>query len=95
MSHNGEITNEEEEGRGVPGVGVEWEDKMETFFLVRSLPFVRARRNTDILMGHMQSETLKYLYLLFADDSVLPFDSKCPLVQCPLKGLLTVLPSPV
>ncbi|KAG9023567.1 mannosyl-oligosaccharide alpha-1,2-mannosidase, partial [Serendipita sp. 407] len=37
----------------VEDVPVQWEDKMETFFL---------------------SETLKYLYLLFSDDSVLPLE---------------------
>jgi len=67
------------EGRGIPRVGVEWDDKMETFFLVRfMLSFIRIRRDTNTLMGWVQSETLKYLYLLFSDDSVLPSDSKLP-----------------
>jgi len=58
---------------------VEWDDKMETFFLVRfMLNFIRIQRDTNTLMGWVQSETLKYLYLLFSDDSVLPFDSKLP-----------------
>jgi len=52
---------------------------METFFLVRfMLSFIRIRRDTNTLMGWVQSETLKYLYLLFSDDSVLPSDSKLP-----------------
>ncbi|KIJ25205.1 glycoside hydrolase family 47 protein, partial [Sphaerobolus stellatus SS14] len=38
----------------VDAVPVDYEDKMETFFL---------------------SETLKYLFLLFSDDSVLPLDA--------------------
>ena len=69
----------EGEGRGIPRVGVELDDKMETFFLVRfMLNLIRVGRDTHPLMGRMQSETLKYLYLLFSDDSVLPFDSKHP-----------------
>jgi hypothetical protein len=70
---------EEQEGREDPRVGVEWNDKMETFFLVRFiLHFIRVRRDTDTLIGWVQSETLKYLYLLFSDDSVLPFDGTRP-----------------
>ena len=49
------------------------EDKMETFFLVRQLLWwCRARSsglNTDF-----QSETLKYLYLLFDNSDVIPLD---------------------
>ncbi len=38
----------EGEGRGIPRVGVEWDDKMETFFLVRfMLNFIRIRRDTN------------------------------------------------
>ena len=43
-------------------------------------PSAPGLRDTDTLMRRMQSETLKYLYLLFSDDSVLPFDSECPLI---------------
>ena len=51
-------------------------DKMETFFLVRipsslSFPHFQNKRLVD-----EQSETLKYLYLLFSDDSVLPLDRR-------------------
>lgn len=45
--------------------------------LLGTLSFIRTvQRDTDALLGRVQSETLKYLYLLFSDDSVLPFDSK-------------------
>ena len=36
--------NEEEEGRELPRASIAWEDKMETFFLVRLLHIGRARR---------------------------------------------------
>ena len=57
---------------------VKLEDKMETFLMVRG-PDARARR-ADLLAdgrpcGPGQSETLKYLYLLFSDDTVLPLSS--------------------
>jgi len=40
--------------------------------------FIGVQGDADTLMGRVQSETLKYLYLLFSDDSVLPFDSERP-----------------
>ena len=74
-----ESANAEGEGRRVPRVGVELDDELETSFLVRfMLNLIRARRDTHTLLGRVQSETLKYLYLLFSDDSVLPLDSKLP-----------------
>jgi hypothetical protein len=84
LDHHGvgqgkEHADKEGMGREIPKVGVELDDKMETFFLVRFLlDFIRVRSDTDSLIGRVQSETLKYLYLLFSDDSVLPFDSKHP-----------------
>ena len=52
---------------------------MVTSFLVRfMLNLIGVLQDTHPLMGRVQSETLKYLYLLFSDDSVLPFDSKLP-----------------
>jgi hypothetical protein len=36
------------------------------------------------MVERMQSETLKYLYLLFSDDAVLPLDSECPTTYFPL-----------
>jgi len=89
-----ESTDNEGKGREIPVVGVEWDDKMETFFLVRFLlGFIWVRRDTDSLMARVQSETLKYLYLLFSDDSVLPFDSKRLLSKEPLP-LMLIVPFP-
>lgn len=51
---------------------VKHEDKMETFLMVRPPRLVYA---CAINPGVLQSETLKYLYLLFEDASVLPLDS--------------------
>ena len=66
VGQSNESADAEGEGRGVPRVGVELDDKMETFFLVRfMLNLIRIRRDTHTLMGRVQSETLKYLYLLF------------------------------
>ena len=79
LGQNKESADAEGEGKRIPRVGVEWDDKMETFFLVRSiLNYIGIPRDTNTLMRRVQSETLKYLYLLFSDDSVLPFDSKLP-----------------
>ena len=55
----------------VDTVPVSFDDKQETFFLVSLLPTLAAQV-THIL----QSETLKYLYLTFADASVLPLHSR-------------------
>lgn len=47
------------------------EDKMETFFLVRKeIRCFDVKINADF----PQSETLKYLYLLFSDDRTIPLD---------------------
>ena len=43
------------------------EDKMEMFSMVRDPPMCECMP----LIGNLQSETLKYLYLLFSDDSVM------------------------
>lgn len=48
-------------------------DNMETFFLVRNQSFTLRRPLTV-----EQSETLKYLYLLFSDPSTLPLKGGCP-----------------
>lgn len=57
-----------------------WEDKMETFLMVRSPPssLSPCRNESPLLMrvSLEQSETLKYLYLLFSDDTVLPLDGE-------------------
>jgi len=50
-------------------------DKMETFFMVRSSLF-HLFFHSAWLMVNLQSETLKYLYLLFSDASILPLDRK-------------------
>lgn len=47
------------------------EDKMETFMLVCRTP----RPFRSLVLTFTQSETLKYLYLLFADGDLLPLDS--------------------
>ena len=78
VGHSEEGRNED--GLEVRKVGIEWDDKMETFFLVRVVfGFIE---DTDILMRRTQSETLKYLYLPFSDNSVLPFDRNCLPIQC-------------
>jgi hypothetical protein len=59
----------------VDEVPARMEDKMETFLMARSC------FSSFICHQHLcypeQSETLKYLYLLFDDASVLPLDSTC------------------
>lgn len=50
------------------------EDKMETFFLV--IVYLNSRGS---LLNSRQSETLKYLYLLFDDTETLPLDSESTL----------------
>ncbi len=56
---------------------------METFFMVSALFGSGCGR--EVMMFVRQSETLKYLYLLFEDDSVLPLSSTCCFVHdhCP------------
>jgi hypothetical protein len=49
------------------------EDKMETFFLVSHL---HTKADLSPLMLSFQSETLKYLYLLFSSSDVLPLSGK-------------------
>lgn len=55
----------------VDEVPVRQEDKMETFLMVCFLPADSFLLRSNILR---QSETLKYLYLLFDDGNVLPLD---------------------
>ena len=59
------------------------EDKMETFFLVRTPPIGRLAFLPHVVIllfgissdgGTLQSETLKYLYLLFSEDTLLPLE---------------------
>lgn len=50
-------------------------DKMETFFLVRAVFLLMVLAYTDGFTLTLQGETLKYLYLLFSDDTVIPLDS--------------------
>jgi len=62
----------------VDDVKTERLDKMETFFLVRWFVCL------SILLFFLticlkQSETLKYLYLLFSDDSLVPLDREFPI----------------
>lgn len=58
-------------------------DKMETFFLVSVLLARLDDRCKLTFMPDLQSETLKYLYLLFSDDTVIPLDSKSLVINCP------------
>ncbi|KAF7338966.1 Glycoside hydrolase family 47 protein [Mycena venus] len=61
----------------VEEVPVTWEDKMETFLMVRRFSFFVLAgwdRVPDDNDGVLQSETLKYLFLLFSDNTVLPLD---------------------
>ena len=53
---------------------VEHEDKMETFFMVRHA-FIGSLAVAFTVA--LQSETLKYLYLLFSDDQTIPLSSEC------------------
>ena len=59
------------------------EDKMETFILVRTLPIGRLAFLPHVVVlpfrassdgGTLQSETSKYLYLLFSGDTLLPLE---------------------
>ena len=60
------------------------EDKMETFFLVSAPQGQRAFLPRMIALpfgassdgGALQSETLKYLYLLFSEDTLLPLEGQ-------------------
>ena len=65
----------------VDAVPVEHEDKMETFLMVSPSPRLRGGKrggeHADAEGGAAQSETLKYLYLLFEDDSAVPLSSAC------------------
>jgi mannosyl-oligosaccharide alpha-1,2-mannosidase len=49
------------------------DDKMETFWLVRLFVLELAL----VMFSHaLQSETLKYLFLLFSDESAIPLNGK-------------------
>jgi len=65
----------------VDQVPTQKEDKMETFFLVSCSTMKRICRLTEF-----QSETLKYLYLLFSDDNLIPLDRE--FVAAPLHYVL-------
>jgi hypothetical protein len=64
----------------VDEVPVRHEDKMETFFLVSLPGFMKLPEmeedDDDINDTHTQSETLKYLFLLFSDGDTIPLSSK-------------------
>jgi Glycosyl hydrolase family 47 len=64
----------------VDEVPVRHEDKMETFFLVSLPGFMNLPKMTMISMihthAHTQSETLKYLFLLFSDGDTIPLSGK-------------------
>jgi hypothetical protein len=64
----------------VDEVPVRHEDKMETFFLVSLPGFMNLPEmeedDDDINDTHTQSETLKYLFLLFSDGDTIPLSSK-------------------
>ena len=54
------------------------EDKMETFFLVSFLQVLDLPEMgmDDDTTCHLQSETLKYLFLLFSDGDTIPLSSE-------------------
>jgi endoplasmic reticulum Man9GlcNAc2 1,2-alpha-mannosidase len=60
----------------VDGIPVEHEDKMETFLMVSTSVLGGKKKIRTITNVYLQSETLKYLFLLFSDTSVLPLDRK-------------------
>ena len=69
---------------------------MATFLLVcLVLNFIQVRKDINTLMGRVQCETLKYLYPLFSDDSVLRFDSKLPPIQSTASVMLIIPFSPM
>ena len=55
----------------VDQVPVEHEDRMETFWIVSPAPSPASLRISD---PDGQAETLKYLYLLFSEDTLIPLD---------------------
>jgi hypothetical protein len=63
----------------VDEVPVRQEDKMETFLMV-GFHCYPLTLGLMILRLAEQSETLKYLYLLFADASILPLDGTYPIL---------------
>ena len=67
------------------------EDKMETFLMV-CVPF-SSRRSMVSEYQQKQSETLKYLYLLFSDKEVLPLDSKLEEVLSYMICVTDLIPS--
>src|SRR5882724_10904650 len=58
----------------VDAVPVQQEDKMETFLMASGVHSFASCRMFDHWPTSTQSETLKYLFLLFSDGSVLPLD---------------------
>lgn len=56
----------------VEDVNSKLEDRMETFLMVRTTTSTRHSVPVAQVICSRQSETLKYLYLLFADATVLP-----------------------
>lgn len=61
--------------KDVDQLPVVYEDKMETFLLVSGLYYYYYYYYLD-LRNWTQSETFKYLYLLFEDSTIAPLDSK-------------------
>jgi mannosyl-oligosaccharide alpha-1,2-mannosidase len=72
----------------VDDVNTHRDDKMETFWLVRSF-FLRTIHSAQIFTD-IQAETLKYLYLLFEDESVIPLDGKPFLPAISVNTILNV-----
>lgn len=61
----------------VDEVPVRHEDKMETFFLVSLPGFMNLPEMDDVINDtRTQSETLKYLFLLFSDGDTIPLSGK-------------------
>lgn len=62
--------------RDVDELPVVHEDRMETFWIVRPLPPARILLSSSLADSQFdsQSETLKYLYLLFSEAELVPID---------------------
>lgn len=70
----------------VDKVPVQHEDRMETFLMVDT----SLSRESVTLTGFLlQGETLKYLYLLFSDASVLPLSGEWQLCICYVSSLIS------
>lgn len=77
----------------VDALPVEYEDKMETFLMVRRFQNLTLTMDCLFTTGNaLQSETLKYLYLLFEDSSVLPLSSTFHHLLSPLQCSLRLVP---